>query len=64
MPTGQAFSVQPTAANGNVLDPYSFQDYIYGLEREAALEAFDREQTSADKAMAFEMSCILQPQIF
>lgn len=56
MPSGAPFSVQPTASNDNVFDPYSFQDYIYGLEREAALEAFEREQTSADKAMSFEAS--------
>lgn len=37
-------------------DPYSLQDYIYGLEREAALEQFEREQSSADKAMEFERS--------
>lgn len=46
----------PEVVQENGFDPYSYQDYIYGLEREAALEQFEREQSSADKAMQFSAS--------
>lgn len=37
-------------------DPYAYADYVFGLESEAALDAFNRSQSSAEKAMAFESS--------
>lgn len=42
--------------NGSKLDPYDYADYLAGLERQAAAEAYEREQTSANKAMEFEAS--------
>lgn len=40
----------------NPENPYDYADYLIGLEREAALEQYEREQSSADKAMAFSAS--------
>lgn len=57
-------SVGSSSISSDVLDPYSYQDYIYGLEREAALEQFEREQTSADKAMEFEASEAAKARFF
>lgn len=49
-------STPSSSAEGNEYDPYSYADYLIGLEREAALEQFEREQSSADKAMEFSAS--------
>lgn len=37
-------------------DPYDYMDYIFKLESQAALEQFEREQSSARTAMDFEAS--------
>lgn len=44
------------AYEGEKYDPYQYQDYLLNLEKEAALEAFEREQSSANMAMQFESS--------